>query len=80
MQSLVASDVPLVVLRPGISVTQEALRLLWELEARDLTVQRDGPELLVGPQNQLTPADRSAIRTHKGELLSLLRVCDDVVM
>ena len=80
MQTSVTSDVQLVVLQPGVSVTQEALRLLWEFEARDLTVRRDGPWLLVGPQNQLTPADRSAIKAHKGELLSLLRVCSDVVM
>ena len=80
MQTSVTSEDVLVVLRPGVSVTQEALRLLWEFEARDLTVRRDGPWLLVGPQNQLTPADRSAIKAHKDELMSLLRVFDGVVM
>ncbi len=80
MQTLVTSDVPLVVLQPGVSVTQAAVQLLWELEARDLTVRRDGPWLLVGPQNQLTRADLAAIRTHKDELLSLLQVCGDAVM
>ncbi len=80
MQTSVASEATLVVLRPGVSVTQAAIQLLWELEDRDLTVRRDGPELLVGPRNQLTRADLAAIKAHRGELLSLLRVCSDVVM
>ena len=80
MQTSVASDAPLVVLRPGLSVTQEALELLWDLEDRGLIVRRDDPELLVGPRNRLTPADRSAIKAHKDELMSLLRACDAVVM
>ena len=80
MQTSLVSEGTLVVLRPGVSVTQEALQVLWALEDRGLTVQLDGQELLVGPQHQLTPADRLAIRKHKDELLSLLRVCAEEAM
>ncbi len=80
MHTSTASDGTLVVLQPGVSVTQEAIQLLWAFEDRGLTLRLDGKGLLVGPRSQLTPADRSAIHRHKDELMSLLHVCTEEAM
>ena len=78
---LSASDPPTVVfLRHGVSVSRAAIGVLWDLEERGLTVRCDGQGLLVGPRSQLTPSDRSAIRKHKGELMSLVRICANEVV
>jgi hypothetical protein len=67
------SDPVLVVLRSGLSVPVDVLRLLWELETRGLSVRIDGDGLTVGPRRLLTDEDRSAIREHRDELKALVR-------
>ena len=70
----------LVVLRQGISVTAVALRLLWDLEDRRLVIKSDaGGHLLIGPQTNLTSDDRLAVRAHKGELVGLVKTCNQLV-
>lgn len=81
MATLTSSETqPVVVLRGGLSVPLAALRVLWDLEDRGLTVRlADGSGLLVGPPRRLTDADRSAIRRHRDQLIRLVRDCDEVV-
>ena len=74
MATLTASE-ELVVLTPGVSVTREALALLWSLEDRGLTIEIDDEDLLVGPSEELSASDRDAVRAHKGEIMSLVRMC-----
>ena len=70
-----ASSRPLVVLRSGVSVTREAVQLLWALEARGLTMRLDGSSLVVtGLQSQFTLTDLLAIRAHTDELVALVHV------
>jgi hypothetical protein len=60
-----SSNPPLVVLKNGLTVPVDAVRLLWQLEDRGLYVRRDGDGLAVGPRQHLTDADRAAIRRHR---------------
>lgn len=76
---VIASRPEIVVLKGGHSATLAALRLLWSLEDRGLTLTLDGEDLLVGPRTDLTPGDRDLIREHKPELIYLVRYCDEVV-
>ena len=78
MPTLTASEI-VVLGNAGISVTREALTLLWSLEDRGLIVELDDGDLLVGPRGQLTGADRQGIREHKDELISLVKLCDEAV-
>ena len=75
---------PTTVLFPhhGLSVTRQALEMLWDLEARHLTVKLDPTRgcLLVGPASRLTSDDDAAIREHRDELIALVRVCGDEVV
>jgi len=59
-------------LRGGISVPAPAFVLLFDLEARDIRVTRDGPHLVVGPGDRITPELDRAIRALKPDLLRLL--------
>lgn len=61
-----------IVLRGGLTIPAEPYLLLLELEARGLTVKRDGEMVIVTPKGHLTDADRDAIRKWKGHVLSLL--------
>ena len=80
MTTLTASRPEIVVLKGGHSATVAALRLLWSLEDRGLTIALEDEEhLLVGPRADLTPGDRALIREHKPELIHLVRYCDEVV-
>jgi hypothetical protein len=73
-----SSNPPLVMLKNGLAVPVDALRLLWQLEDRGLHVRRDGDGLAVGPRDHLTDDDRHAIRQHRDELLALVKYCEDV--
>jgi hypothetical protein len=64
----------LIVLGNGQAVPIDALRVLWQLEIRGLTIRLDGDGgLLVGPRRSLSEADRAAIRRHRDELIALVR-------
>ena len=71
MMTSIASESEIVVLRDGHSATVDALKLLWALEDRGLTIALEDEDLLVGPRTDLTPSDRESIREHKAELLHL---------
>ena len=75
---MTASNRSFVVLRNGVSVPLDALRLLWELEDRGLHIHDDGDALAVGPRAQLTDFDRAAIRRHRDSLRILVAACEAV--
>jgi hypothetical protein len=67
-----------VLLKGGLAVPIEPLRLLWDLEERGYRVCQDGEDLLVHPGRTLTDEDRASIRRWKSHLLALVAyVCRD---
>jgi hypothetical protein len=77
MAMATASDT--VVLKGGLCVSVDALRLLWAFENRGCVVRReeDG-SLFIGPRDQITAADAARIREHRDELLALVNYCETV--
>ncbi len=67
-----------VMLTPGLVVSLNALRLLWELEERNCIIRLDGGHLFIGPRQQLTDSDRASIRLHRDELIALVQHCEAV--
>ena len=65
-----------VVLKGGVSVSLDALKVLWNLEDRQFLLSVDGDSLLVQPQASITVADDAAIRQHRNELIALVRYCE----
>jgi len=49
-----------------------AAALVAELQARGITLERQGDGLRVRPISRLTPEERAALRCHKAEVLALL--------
>ena len=68
----------LVTMKSGGFVSRDALRLLWELEDRQMVIRVEDDRLLVGPTARLTDADDLAIRQHRDELKQLVAVCEVV--
>lgn len=68
----------LVTLKSGLTVPIDALRLLWQLEDRGLSIRSDGDGLAVGPRDLLSDADRDLIRQHRDDLCALVRYCEAV--
>lgn len=65
-----------VVLNGGVSVLADALRLAWDLEARDVQLLVDDHGALrAGPAERLTPADIDAIRANRAELARIVHYC-----
>jgi len=74
------NDSELVALRGGLAVPVSALRILWDLEAREFDVRMaDDGALLVTPGSSLTPVDRQTIRRHRDDLRRLVCYCQEVV-
>ena len=68
-----------ITLRGGLSVSLDALRLLWDFEHRGCVVRRgDDGMLEVGPGRLLSDVDREHIRQHRDELLALVTYCETV--
>lgn len=65
---------PQFVCLPGLTVPLEPLRLLWSLEARGLTVGRDGNTITVIPAGQLTEDERAALRRWRPHVLALVSI------
>jgi hypothetical protein len=68
----------MVTLTPGLTVSLDALKLLWDLEARNCIIRLDGGQLLIGPRTILTDGDRAGIRQHRDELIALVRHCEAI--
>jgi len=68
-----------VVLKGGVSVLAESLKLAWTLEAKGaiFALDPDGA-LRVGPPDILSPDDIAAIRANKYELARLTKYRDDI--
>ena len=67
----------LVVLRDGLAVPVEALRVLWTLEERNFDIWlTDTGGLRVAPGSKLTADDRAAIAEHRDALRELVAYCD----
>jgi hypothetical protein len=63
---------PFVVLKGGLTLPLEALRLAWALEDRGATFAVDGEDLVVdGPPGFLTDNDQLAIRRWKRHLMAI---------
>jgi hypothetical protein len=63
-----------VVLKGGLTLPLEALRLAWALEDRGATFAVDGEDLVVeGPPGFLTEGDRVAIRRWRVHLKAIAR-------
>jgi hypothetical protein len=61
-----------VVLKGGLTLPLEALKLAWALEDRGATFAVDGKDLVVdGPSGLLTDADQVAIRRWKLHLMAM---------
>lgn len=66
------SDPAVVLLRGGLTVPVDALRLAWALETRGLALTLDGDALVVaGPRGALSEADRAAIRRWREHLKAI---------
>ena len=70
-----------VLLRGGLSVPLSALRVLWALEDRGFHVRLDSDDggLVVSPRSRLSDDDDRAIRSHRDELIQLVRYGDGIV-
>ena len=69
----------IVVLRAGLSVTRDALQVLWHLEEKGHDVRLDNDGGLLVSQGGLTEDERQQIRSHKAELVWLVTYCNEVV-
>ena len=68
-------------LSPGVAVSMDCVRLSWQLEDRGLIVDLDEDNrLVVLPDEVLTADERRAVSRHRGELVTLVRYCRDVVV
>ena len=61
-----------VVLRGGLTLPVDAVRLALDLERRGLRLAADGDSLSVGPRELITDADRNLIRRWKAHLLAIV--------
>ena len=61
-----------VMLRGGLSVRIEAVRLLLDLEARGVRLEADGNDILIRSGAPVTEDDRQAPQRFKGYILALL--------
>ena len=65
-----------ITLKGGLTVSLDALQLLWSFENRGCVVKVDAGSLLVGPRALITDAERGQIREHRDELLALVAYCE----
>ncbi len=68
-----------VTLRGGLTVSLDALRVGWGLEARGFRLEQVGDKLRVAPHTALTAADVAAIRANRDELLALAQYTPETV-
>ena len=66
------SDDQCVLLKGGLALRVEPLRLLVELEERGFRLRRDGDDILITPASKLTDADRCALRRWKAHVLAII--------
>jgi hypothetical protein len=65
-----------VMLRNGPTVRLEAVRLVLDLEARGVRLQRDGDDVVISaPASQVTNDDRTRLRQFKPHVLALIDYC-----
>ncbi|HEY0875204.1 MAG TPA: hypothetical protein VGD94_17145 [Vicinamibacterales bacterium] len=60
----------------GLTLPLAAVRLVLDLEARGLTITRDGDHILIRPPGRLTEDDRTALRRWKAHVLALIDSLD----
>ena len=64
-----------VTLNGGLTVSVDALRVLWDLEDRGFALWLDGHTLCIRPAAALTATDRQALTVHRDELQALVTSC-----
>lgn len=62
---------------PGLTMPVAPLRLALDLEARGLRFALDAGDLLVGPADHLTDADRDDIRRWKRHLIAIVALATE---
>lgn len=69
-----------VVLRGGLTVRVEVVRLLLRLEALGVTLEIDGPDILIHAHHaqRVTDEDRAVLRRFKPQVLALINHCEVV--
>ena len=73
MRTLHPSPTKDVVLRGGVLVSVDALRLAWELEDRGLSLVANGTNLATVPAAGLTSDERRLLQHHHDDLLTIVR-------
>ena len=68
----------LIVLKGGLAVPLEPLRLAWALEHRGYAFRVEGDDLLVSPCDGLTADDWQRLRRWKPDLCALVAYCAQV--
>jgi RNase P/RNase MRP subunit p29 len=61
----------MVTLRDGPTVAVDAVKLVFDLEARDIAMRVDGGDLVVRPRQKLTAQDVERLRLHRDDLLRI---------
>jgi hypothetical protein len=61
-----------VTLKSGLTLPADALRVLWNLEARGVSFEADDDVLVARPLRLLTDADHRELRRYKWHILALL--------
>lgn len=61
-----------VILRSGLAVRVEAVRLLIDLESRGVQLERDGCDILLRAPANVTDEDRAGLRRFKVHVLALI--------
>ena len=70
LQIVAASEV--IVLRGGLCVSLEALRLGWRLEEQGLEMRIEDDTLIVRPKQLLTERDITELKRHRADLKRLV--------
>ena len=65
-------------LRGGLVVSRHALKLLWELERRELRITVKQNKLTVTPSAQVSAELATTIKQHQTELVAVVLYCQDV--
>src|SRR4051812_37931623 len=67
-----------VLLRDGLALPLEPVRLTLDLESRGFKLERADEDIAIRPASRLTDEDRAAIRRWKFHILAIVDRCDDV--
>jgi hypothetical protein len=73
---MTTAAVETVTLDGGLTVSLDALRLVWALEGRGVAVRVEGSDIVLWPPALLTDDDVAAVRAMKADVRALVHYCD----